>query len=133
MRNNVIWVTFQKEGIHRYPDAVNIPGVEFLAFPHRHIFHFRVELQVFHEDRDLEFILVKRELESLFGSGTLQIDYKSCEMLANDVVDYLLKCDKYKGRNIGVTVSEDNELGATVTYIEDAHHGKQADTNSGGS
>lgn len=116
MRKNTVWVTFQKEGIHRYPDAENIPGVEFLAFPHRHIFHFRVELRVFHEDRDIEFILLKRELESLFAERTLQIDYKSCEMLANDVVDYLLACDKYKDRDIAVTVSEDEENGATVTY-----------------
>ena len=36
-----IFVTFQKEGIHCWPDAVSMPGVEFLANPHRHMFHFR--------------------------------------------------------------------------------------------
>ena len=53
----MIWVTFRKEGIHKYPDAPD--GVEFLKYPHRHIFHFRVELEVFHDDRDVEFILLK--------------------------------------------------------------------------
>ena len=54
----LIWVTFQKEGIHKYPDAPE--GVEFLKYPHRHMFKFRVAIQVFHDDRELEFILFKR-------------------------------------------------------------------------
>ena len=44
-----IWVTFQKEGIHRYPAAADDPrlsDVSFLASPHRHIFHFRVLLKI---------------------------------------------------------------------------------------
>ena len=61
-----IFVTFQKEGIHKYPDAP--AGVEFLKYPHRHMFHFRVEIEVFHDDRDIEFILFKRELEGLYAT-----------------------------------------------------------------
>lgn len=109
-----IWVTFQKEGIHRYPQAEKIPGVEFLANPHRHIFHFRVEIDVFHDDRDIEFILFKRELESLYSDGILQLDYKSCEMLATDLCIYIEH--KYPMRNFTVSVSEDNENGSTVTF-----------------
>jgi len=40
-----IWVRFQREGIHCYPDAAinpNLEDVAFLAHPHRHIFHFEV-------------------------------------------------------------------------------------------
>ena len=87
-----IWVTLQKEGIHKYPAAKDIPGVEFLASPHRHIFHFRVELEVMHDDRDVEFILFKRELESLYDKGIMQLDYKSCEMMARElsIIDILL-------------------------------------------
>ena len=63
-----IWVTFQKEGIHCYPAAATDPtlntndeyNVAFLASPHRHIFHFRVSIDVFHNDRDIEFIQFKR-------------------------------------------------------------------------
>ena len=57
---NYIWVTFQKEGIHKYPAALTDPklkDVEFLGYPHRHMFHFRVEIEVFHDDRDIEFYL----------------------------------------------------------------------------
>ncbi len=78
MDKRYIWVTFRKEGIHKYPGAVDLPGVEFLANEHRHIFHFRVELQVWHDDREVEFILFKRELEGLYAEETLQLDYKSC-------------------------------------------------------
>ena len=56
-----IWVTFQKEGMHRYPAAATDPAlatgdeydVSFLANPHRHIFHFRVWIDVVHNDRDM--------------------------------------------------------------------------------
>ena len=39
-----IWVTFQKEGIHKYPDAPD--EVDFLRYPHRHMFHFKVQIEV---------------------------------------------------------------------------------------
>ena len=54
MENKVqrsIWVTFKKEGIHKYPAALEDPklatgdeyDVSFLGYPHRHIFHFKVQ------------------------------------------------------------------------------------------
>lgn len=114
--NRKIYVTFEKEGIHRYPDAP--AGVEFLKNPHRHIFHFRVDVQVTHNDRDIEFILFKRELESLYSEATLQVDYKSCEMLAEDLINYI--SGKYPGRSISVEVSEDGENGATLEFHPEA-------------
>jgi len=108
-----IYVTFQREGIHKYPAAANIAGVEFLANEHRHIFHFKVMIQVFHDDRDIEFILFKRELESIFGDQ-LSVNNKSCEMLATDLINYLI--NKYTNRSVEVTVSEDGENGAIVKY-----------------
>ena len=112
MINRTIFVTFQKEGIHRYPDAPE--GVEFLKHPHRHIFHFRATIEVFHNDRDIEFILFKRELENLYKESTLQVDYKSCEMLAEDLIEYISKT--YPGRRISIEVSEDGENGATLKF-----------------
>jgi hypothetical protein len=107
-----IWVTYQKEGIHRYPDAPK--GVEFLRNPHRHMFHFKVQIEVFHDDRDIEFILFKRELEGLYTDGILQLDYRSCEMMADDLADYIKI--NYPGRHLVITVSEDGENGATCYY-----------------
>lgn len=58
---NLIWAKFQKEGIHCYPAAATDPklatgdeyDVSFLASPHRHIFDFKVYIEVFHDDRDI--------------------------------------------------------------------------------
>ena len=117
-----IWVTFQKEGIHKYPAALEDPNlatgdeydVSFLGYPHRHIFHFKVEIEVFHNDRDIEFIQFKRWMEGLYADGTLQLDYKSCEMICDDLAEHIN--NKYPNRKLTITVSEDNENGATCTY-----------------
>ena len=117
-----VWVTFQKEGIHRYPAAeteLNLKtgdeyDVSFLGYPHRHIFHFKVGIQVFHNDRDIEFIQFKRWLENLYSQGTLELDYKSCEMLSDDL--YTAIATRYPDRGMEITVSEDGENGATIYY-----------------
>ncbi len=114
-----IWVTFQKEGIHKYPAALENPlleDVSFLGYPHRHIFHFRVSIDVWHNDRDIEFIQFKRWLESLYSGeqNCLRLDYKSCEMIADDL--YLRIADRYPNRNVVISVSEDNENGCEIHY-----------------
>jgi hypothetical protein len=114
-----IWVTFQKEGIHKYPAALEEPhlaDVSFLGYPHRHIFHFRVSIDVWHNDRDIEFIQFKRFLEALYSGeqNCLSLDYKSCEMIADDL--YLRIADRYPNRNVIINVSEDNENGCEIHY-----------------
>lgn len=112
----MIWVTFQREGFHRYPAAATEPSlhdVSFLANEHRHIFHFNVGIEVVHNDRDIEFIQFKRWLESLY-QGTLELNYKSCEMICDDLYETI--ATRYPERKIEITVSEDGENGATVTY-----------------
>ena len=114
-----IWVTWQKEGIHKYPAALTDPGladVQFLGHPHRHIFHFRVWIDVFHNDRDVEFIQFKRWCESLYsGQGAvLSLDYKSCEMIADDL--YIQIAGRYPGRVVHIEVAEDGENGALIRY-----------------
>ncbi len=114
-----IWVTFQREGIHMYPQALTDPAlkeVSFLGHPHRHMFHFKVKIEVYHDDRDLEFILFKRELESLYGSegSTLQLDHKSCEMIARELAKYIQS--KYPSRDLTISVAEDNENGCELTW-----------------
>jgi len=116
MKNNKrIFVTFQIEGLHKWPDAVEHPGVEFLANEHRHMFHFRVDLQVFHDDREVEFILFKRELQGLYTNGALQLDFKSCEMMADELGEYIQT--NYPDRHFSIEVSEDGENGCVVEFI----------------
>lgn len=117
-----IWVTFQKEGIHCYPAAATDPllntndeyNVSFLASPHRHIFHFRVWIDVFHNDRDIEFIQFKRWCENLYKDSILTLDYKSCEMIADDL--YLQIAERYPNRNVSIQVAEDGENGCLIHY-----------------
>jgi len=112
-----IEVGFQKEGIHRYPAALDDPklaDVSFLGHPHRHMFHFTVRVEVFHNDRDIEFILFKRELESLYTKGLMYVDYKSCEMLAQELIGYITTV--YPARDMQVRVFEDAENGAQLDY-----------------
>jgi len=112
----MIWVTFQREGIHRFPAAAtdpNLADVAFLANEHRHIFHFNVAIQVFHNDRDIEFIQFKRWLENLY-QGTLELNFKSCEMISDDLYEVI--ASRYPERDIEITVSEDGENGATIRY-----------------
>jgi hypothetical protein len=119
-----IWVTFRREGIHCYPAAATDPqlatgdqfDVSFLAHPHRHIFHFKVYIDVFHNDRDIEFIQFKRWLELLYSGdqSVLQLDYKSCEMIADDL--YVQIASRYPDRCVTIDVSEDGENGCTINY-----------------
>lgn len=116
-----IFVTFQKEGTHKYPAALTDPSlatgdeydVSFLGYPHRHIFHFRVTLDIFHADRDIEFIQAKRWMENLY-KGELNVDFKSCEMIATDLWNEIKI--KYPGRDATIEVSEDGENGAIMTF-----------------
>jgi len=122
-----IWVTFSKEGVHCYPAAIDDPklatgewdDVSFLGHPHRHIFHFRVRIEVFHDDRDIEFIQFKRWLGRLYeqveSSGeVLVLDHKSCEMIADEL--YTEISNRHPGRFVEIEVSEDNENGCTIFY-----------------
>ena len=120
----MIWVTFRKEGIHKYPAAATDPNlatgdeydVSFLANPHRHIFHFRVWLSVTHNDRDVEFIQFKRWLEQLYSStqSVLSLDHKSCEMMSDELYDTISQ--RYPNREVWIEVSEDGENGSFIKY-----------------
>lgn len=120
-----IWVKFQKEGIHKYPAALEDPklatgdeyDVSFLGYPHRHIFHFKVSIEVFHDDRDIEFIQFKRWLEKLYSEKTLELDYKSCEMISDELA--IIINDKYPNRDITIDISEDDENGSSTFYSKD--------------
>ena len=120
--NKMIWVTFRKEGMHRYPAAATDPAlatgdeydVSFLANEHRHIFHFRVWIGVTHNDRDIEFIQFKRWLENLYKDSILTLDHKSCEMMSDDLYDMISQ--KYPDREVWIEVSEDGENGSFIKY-----------------
>jgi len=116
MKNNLlvqrkIWVTFALPGIHCYPNAPE--DVAYLKSPHRHLFKFRVSVNVYHDDREIEFHQFLNFCTSQYSAGTLELDYKSCEMLAEELMDILI--EKYPGRTLEIEVSEDGECGAVIS------------------
>ena len=125
-----IWVTFRKEGIHKYPAAASDPtlatgdeyDVSFLGVPHRHIFHFQVWIDVWHSDRDIEFIQFKRWLEGLYSKDILQLDFMSCEMIADQL--YIQIANRYPERSVWIEVAEDGENGCLIKY--DTHRPAQS-------
>jgi hypothetical protein len=110
-------VKLQVEGAHYFAKAKELfPEVGFLADRHRHIFHIKACMEVFHDDRDIEFILFKRGvidyLHSNYHSitsGMLEFDNMSCEAIARELRDYF-HCE-------WVEVWEDDENGARVEKI----------------
>lgn len=124
-----ITVRTEFEGIHNYPEAPE--EVYYLRSPHRHIFHVEVTIEVKHDDRDIEFIMLKHKIDKyiekyLDNNKVWNMGSKSCEQVADDIVMflYLQYCVdpiyiRYKtimtnNRYIKVSVFEDGENGATV-------------------
>lgn len=106
----IIGVKLSVEGIHYYLDASEKHGLpmKFLEFPHRHMFHIEVRVSVKHDNRDKEFILLKREVIEYLHSKYYQeelnvLDFRkmSCEMIAKDLM-FVFHADSVK-------VSEDDE------------------------
>lgn len=121
-KRQMIWVTFSKEGLHKYPAAATDPklktgdefDVSFLGYIHRHIFKFKVWIEVKHDDRDVEFIQFKRWLEKLYQEKTLELDFKSCEMISDDLYEKITAV--YPERDVWIEVSEDGENGSYTEY-----------------
>jgi hypothetical protein len=120
--SRMIWVSFSKEGVHKYPAALTDPAlatgdeydVSFLGYPHRHIFQFKVAISVTHNDRDIEFIQFKRWLEKLYNENTLELNYRSCEMIAEELHAKITA--RYPSREVWIDVSEDGENGAFMRW-----------------
>ena len=114
--SRMIWVTFQKVGYHYYPaaaDEPNLADVCYLGNKHRHLFKFKVQIEIFHGDREIEFHQFLNYCESLFESQ-VDIDYKSVEMLSDDL--YVAIAEKYPMRNMVIDISEDGECGCSISY-----------------
>ena len=116
--NKTIFLTTSFEGVHCYPSAPE--GVEFLRTPHRHIFGVKVETEVYHDDRELEFILLKRKVNSWLEArqsynGVWQMGPMSCEQVASKLIKFLQNdLEKGNERYFKVTIDEDGENGAVV-------------------
>ena len=109
------WIEVQiiKEGIHCWHGAKDQEDIKFLANDHFHYFFITTKIFVEHGNRAIEFIQFKRWLEANIGD----INYKSCEMIAEQVIELVNK--QYPGRDIVVKVAEDNLNGAIVEFTKE--------------
>lgn len=108
----MIWVTWQRAGFHCYPKAPQ--QVDYLAQRHRHLFKFRVWIEVEHNERDIEFHMFLGWLQSLYESRDLELDNRSCESISDDLHDMI--AGRYPDREIWIEVSEDGECGCFMRY-----------------
>ncbi|MFH1462060.1 MAG: hypothetical protein ABIF12_03885 [bacterium] len=108
-----IWaiISTSFEGIHQYPDAPK--EVSFLKHLHRHIFHVKIFIEQFHNDRDVEFIMFKRFIEKIINNKKFPKS-ASCEMVSDFIYEEIIK--KYPKRRIKIEVFEDQENGSQIEY-----------------
>lgn len=116
-----ITVKFQIPGWHNWPNAPK--KYEYLKNKHRHVFYFEAEIAITKEDREIEFIDLKSNINNLlcdeYGcfspkSGFVGCDFGkySCETIASATKHHLQGI--LKNKIVRVSVFEDNENGATV-------------------
>ena len=118
-KSTTVRCNLQFEGIHCYPEAPL--EVAYLREPHRHIFNVEVEMDVFNDDREIEFIMLGHQIKKYIKSfshdehAVVQLGSWSCEKVANAIAGELFNTIPRSGqRDIIVTVMEDGENGATV-------------------
>lgn len=121
-------VNAQFEGFHKFPKASEVfnDSIKFLEDVHRHIFHVSLTVEVFHNDRDIEFILLKRDLQSVLSEIASSMTYakgvsKSCEMMCEEIYSkmgrYYPKVFTFKeSRDIRIKVSEDGENAGIIIW-----------------
>lgn len=116
MNKTYIKIRTEFEGFHFYPNAGEIDSrIKFLEYEHRHMFKVEVKISVNHLDRELEFFLVKWALTEFIQGGNM--NHKSCEMIATDILENHLFPKYGKDRYYEITVSEDGESDGIVEYL----------------
>lgn len=117
-----VYASIVKEGYHCFPEAATDPryatgdeyDVSHLANKHMHYFYIKVWIEVKHNNRNIEFIQFRRWLDSLYTNNTLQLNNKSCEMIAEDLFGVI--AEKYPNLEVRIDVSEDNINGALIEF-----------------
>lgn len=103
-----IVVKFEFEGYHKWSEC-DIPDVSFLKYKHRHIFHVTVQKKVNHNERDIEIIMLKREMINYIGKQPVDLGDSSCETIAEMLIN--------KFNLDSCVVLEDGENGAHLVNI----------------
>lgn len=118
-----VGVSYSFKATHNWPEASQIAGpqVQFLEHRHRHTFFVDFEMQVHHDDRDVEFFVlqsqIRQAVETLYGAtwdGMLyNLGRKSCETIGSEIISEMRRIHPNAG-NMEIRVSEDNEVWARI-------------------
>lgn len=108
-----IWasVRFTRPMIHCWPAAPE--EVHHLRNPHRHLFHFQVDVQQYGDDRDVEYLRLSDSVQKWFDSQEWAL-HTSCEMFARGIKWWLEGLFTNPVRKIRVSVHEDGENGCVL-------------------
>ena len=103
----LVLIDFDIEGFHNYPESPK--EVEFLKYPHRHLFQIKMGFEVTDSNREIEIFImtdvVKEYINSKYGTPA-QFQNMSCEHIAEDLLN--------KFNSKFVEVLEDSKGGARV-------------------
>lgn len=111
-KKTIVYSRFSVEGLHKWYNC-DIEEVMYLKNLHRHNFGITAYVETSHNDRDVEFIEFKHQIEKYLKDkyfdakfNCLNFGSMSCEMIASELLEKfnLCKCE----------VNEDNENGAIV-------------------
>ncbi len=96
------------EGYHYYPDPPK--EVEFLKYPHRHLFDIRCQFSVVESNREIEIFMQQSTIEIMikkhFGCPADFADM-SCEMIGEWILEQFDEC-------VEVQILEDGFGGAII-------------------
>lgn len=107
----MIWVTTQAVKFHRWLNAPVIAS--FLKDYHRHLFKYKLSIEVYHDDREVEFFQAQTHLIEVVNQIPRTSDM-SCEQMG-DFIATRFK-EGYPDRKLIVEVSEDGENGSYKEY-----------------
>lgn len=111
----LIKVRNEIEMVHLFSKADPASPTYFLKFPHRHIFKIASKVQVFHDDREVEFFALKQEIQEAlldFKENRNHTDF-SCETIAGHLFEFIEETFG-SSRMIEIEASEDGENSAIV-------------------
>jgi len=116
-------VKYRVDGVHCFKEAFG--SHSYLRYKHRHTFHIMLKVEVFHNNREIEFFALKNEIKELFAhtfeevNGFLEFGESSCEDLAKWLLErFDRKYSITRRRKLVVSVSEDGDNEAEVDNLD---------------
>ena len=110
-----VFCSLSVEGLHRW-EHCDVQETAYLVSAHRHVFKIVCWAKVRHDDRDIEFIKLKHDVQKWLHDkywndtmSLLNFGGMSCEAIATEILRQFSLCK--------VLVSEDGENGAEVIEV----------------